>query len=227
MGLSFKQKIISSILKCIVIVSAILGIVFSALAASDSFMGGETVFMYFTIQSNIAILLVSAIGYYFMFKNINNNIWNIIKFVFTISITLTGMVFSFVLAPTMGIAVWSFTNILTHVVVPICAVVDFFVVGLSFEIKKRSILFVVIPPLLYVVYAAIGYGLNWKFTKSANYPYFFLNWGSDAGAFGFSSKLPFMGVVWWIILLSLFLVGVGYLYLKISDILKKKLVKNS
>lgn len=55
--------------------------------------------------------------------------WYLIKFVGTISITLTGMVFCFVLAPTMGRYAWNLQNILTHVVVPIAAVVDFFVVS--------------------------------------------------------------------------------------------------
>ena len=111
---------------------------------------------------------------------------------------------------------------MTHVVVPVAAVVDFFIVGIDTDIKKISILYVTIPPLLYVIYAGIGYALDWKFTNTTNYPYFFLNWGSKAKAFGFSSELPFMGVVWWILLLLGLLIGLGFLYLKIIDLLKKK-----
>ncbi|MBQ8142563.1 MAG: hypothetical protein IJ194_05345 [Bacilli bacterium] len=40
--------------------------------------------------------------------------------------------------------------------------------------------------------------------------------------FGFSSSLPFMGVVYWILALLLFLIGLEFLYLKIVDILHKK-----
>ena len=43
---SFRQILISFILKGIVIVSAIIGTIFSAKAGIDSFMGGHTVFMY-------------------------------------------------------------------------------------------------------------------------------------------------------------------------------------
>ena len=79
-----------------------------------------------------------------------------------------------------------------------------------------------IPPLLYAIYAAIGFVNGWEFSKGKNYPYFFLNWGSPAGAFGFSDELPFMGCAWWIIAILIFLLGIGYLYLRILDRLKKK-----
>lgn len=227
MELSLKQTIISIVLKLIVIISAITGTIISAVQSSSAFMGGDTVFMYFTIQSNLLIALICLIGLVLiLLKKKINNIWHIVKFVSTISITLTGLVFCFVLAPTMGSEAWGFANILTHVVVPIVAVLDFFIVGIYADIKKISILYVTIPPLLYVIYAGIGYALDWKFTNTTNYPYFFLNWGSKAKAFGFSSELPFMGVVWWILLLLGLLIGLGFLYLKIIDLLKKRKNKN-
>ena len=199
----------------------------SAVASVDAFMGGETVFMYFTIQSNIFIALVSLIGLcMLLLKKKANHVWKVIVFVATISISLTGLVFSFVLAPTMGAEAWGIANILTHVIVPISAIVDFFIEGSITKYKNIDVIYVIIPPLLYAVYASIGYALNWKFTKTTNYPYFFLNWGSEAGAFGFSSNLPFIGVVWWILILLLLLIGLGFLYLKILDIIKRKTNKN-
>lgn len=41
-------------------------------------------------------------------------------------------------------------------------------------------------------------------------------------AFGFSRELPFMGCVWWILVLLFFLLLVGYLYLKLLDEVKRK-----
>ena len=55
-----------------------------------------------------------------------------------------------------------------------------------------------------------------------NYPYFFLNWGSEAGAFGFSDSLPFMGPVWWILILLAFLIIVGFVYLLIADAIRRR-----
>ena len=69
-----------------------------------------------------------------------------------------------------------------------------------------------IPPLLYVIYAGIGYLRGWDFAGRQPYPYFFLNWGSAAGAFGFTKELPYMGCVWWILILLAFLIAVGWCY---------------
>ena len=177
--------------------------------------------MYFTIQSNILIALVCLIGIYFLLKNKNNSIWYLIKLISTISITLTGLVFCFVLAPTMGVEAWGIANVLTHVIVPVMSIVDFFVVGINSNYKKTDVFYVIIPPLLYAIYAGIGYALNWKFTPTTNYPYFFLNWGSKAKAFGFSSELPFIGVVYWIILLLLFIIAIGFLYLYVIRLIDR------
>lgn len=216
-----KQRTLSCILKIGVFISAILGTFLSAYAGRNSFMGGTRVFMYFTIQSNIAIAVICAIGFVYLLKNKGvSNTWWIIKFVGTISITLTGAVFCFVLAPTMGSAAWNLQNILTHVIVPIAAILDFFVVGVKSDIRKRSILWVIVPPILYAIYAGIGYTRGWQFAEGINYPYFFLNWGSQAGAFGFVDELPFMGCAWWILALFIALLIVGYIYLKIIDVIK-------
>lgn len=211
----------SIILKILVIIAAVVGTILSVYDRA-AFMSGYRVFMYFTIQSNIAIAIISAIGLYYIKSNRSGNVWEIIKFVGTVSITLTGFVFCFVLAPTLGDEAWKIKNILTHVVVPIGAVADFFVIGQSFNIKTKSVLFIPIPPIIYAIYAGIGYILGWNFSKGNNYPYFFLNWGSPAGAFGFANELPFMGCIWWILALLVFLILVGFLYLWILEVLRRR-----
>ena len=216
------QKKVSLVLKVIVAVAAVLGTFMSAFAGRNSFMGGTTVFMYFTIQSNILIALISLIGILFLVRGKTGKFWYLIKFVGTVAITLTGVVFCFVLAPTMGKAAWNVQNILTHVIVPVVSVVDFFVTGTESNLKKYHIFYVIIPPLLYAIYAGIGYVCNWQFAPGYNYPYFFLNWGSPAGAFKFILEFPFMGCTWWIISLLIFLIFVGFLYLCILKLLKGK-----
>lgn len=223
---SVSQRRISLILKAVVFVSAVTGTFLSYYADRNSFMGGLSVFMYFTIQSNIGLAVISAAGGYKLLKKRPvSNTWFLVRFVGTVSITLTGMVFCFVLAPTMWSSAWSLRNVLTHVVVPVCSVADFFVTGINSRIENKSVFLVIIPPLIYAFYAAIGYVNNWQFAEGYNYPYFFLNWGSPAGAFGFSKELPFMGCVWWILALLLFLIGTGYGYLAILNRLKKKYLK--
>lgn len=221
-ALSKRQQGISCLLKIIVILSAGIGTFLSAYAAEGTFMSGRMVFMYFTIQSNIAVALISAIGLFLMGRGKPiSDLWYIIRFVGAVSITLTGVVFCFVLAPTLGDAAWNLQNVLTHVIVPVAAVVDFFVTGISGRIRKRNTFWVIVPPILYAIYAGIGFVLNWEFAVGTNYPYFFLNWGSPAGAFGFTDELPYMGSMWWILALLAALLIVGYLYLLVLDLIRK------
>ena len=90
------------------------------------------------------------------------------------------------------------------------------------EIKKKSVIWVTVPPLLYAVYAGIGYANGWEFAKGQTYPYFFLNWGSPAGAFGFTDGLPYMGCAWWILAILLFLIAVALGYLAAAGRIGRK-----
>ncbi|MBR4896097.1 MAG: Pr6Pr family membrane protein [Clostridia bacterium] len=223
MSIPPKSKAVSLLLKAVVILSAVIGTVLSAEGGRRVFMGGRVVFMYVTIQSNIAVALICLVGAILLLRNRRiGDAWPVVKFVGTVAITLTGAVFCFVLAPTMGQAAWNVQNILTHVVVPVIAVADFFVTGIYGRIGRRSIVFVLLPPLAYAIYAGIGFARGWEFSPGRNYPYFFLNWGSPAGAFGFSHELPFMGCVWWILALLGLLLLVGFLYLAVLDAIRKR-----
>ena len=225
-NISNKRKGISLVLKVVVILAAFIGTLLSAGGGRNAFMGGKVVFMYFTIQSNLAIAFICAIGVFLLLeKREASYVWHVIKFVGTVSITLTGVVFGFVLAPTLGANAWNIQNTLTHLVVPVLAVIDFFIIAPAAEIKHKHVLYVIIPPVLYAIYAGIGYVNGWEFAAGLHYPYFFLNWGSPAGAFGFSRELPFMGCVWWILVLLLFLIGVGHAYLALANFLRKKQAK--
>ena len=80
---------------------------------------------------------------------------------------------------------------------------------------------------MYAIYAGIGYVKGWEFSRGTNYPYFFLNWGSPAGAFGFISELPFMGTAWWILTLFVFLILVGLCYLSLAESIGNRITKGS
>ncbi|MBQ4424826.1 MAG: Pr6Pr family membrane protein [Lachnospiraceae bacterium] len=224
--ISPKRKVISCVLKLIVIASAAAGIILSAFGGRNAFMGGSRVFMYFTIQSNILIAVICLAGGILLMRGrAISGAWYVVKLVGTVSITLTGVVFAVLLAPLLGKAAWNLQNTLTHLVVPLAAAADFFVAASGAGIRKRSVVCVLIPPLLYVIYAGIAFVNGWEFARGQNYPYFFLNWGSPAGAFGFTDKLPYMGCVWWILILLIFLILVGLGYLALAGWIGKKLNK--
>ena len=218
-----KRKNVSYVLKLVVILSAAVGTVMSAVAGRNSFMGGSRVFMYFTIQSNIAIAVICAFGGLLLLRNKEiRKVWYIVKLAGTVSITLTGVVFVVLLTPVLGDKAWNIQNTLTHVVVPAAAIADFFVTASGRQIKRKNVVYVIIPPMLYAIYAGIGYLKGWEFARGQNYPYFFLNWGSPAGAFGFSKELPYMGCVWWILLLLVLLIAVGWCYMALADRIGKR-----
>ena len=93
--------------------------------------------MYFTTQSNIALAIICAVGFCLLLSNKPvGRVWYVVKFVGTVSITLTGVVFVVLLAPTLGERAWRIHNVLTHVVVPILSVIDYFVVASNAQLKK-------------------------------------------------------------------------------------------
>ena len=213
------SRTLSLILKAVTVLSAAIGIGMTAASGRNSFMGGSRVFMYFTIQSNLLIALICLIGFILLLrKGEIGKAWRVIKLAGTVAITLTGLVFCFVLVPVLGNGFGNLQNTLTHVIVPIAAVADWFASGAAKGLRKRSAFFVLIPPFLYVIYAAIGYVRGWGFSKGVNYPYFFLNWGSPAGVFGFTEGPPFMGCGWWILSLMLLILFAGWLYLVLGQI---------
>ena len=221
-AISRTRKTVSCILKLIVILAAVSGTLLSAYAGRNSFMGGSRVFMYFTIQSNIAIAVICAVGGVLLLRGApGGKAWAVVKLAGTVSITLTGVVFMVMLAPVLGNRAWNVQNTLTHVVVPAAAIADFFVAVSGTEIRRKNVLFVAIPPLLYVIYAGIGYVRGWEFARGQNYPYFFLNWGSPVGAFGFSKELPYMGCAWWLLILLAFLIAVGWCYAALADRMRR------
>ncbi|MBR2780210.1 MAG: Pr6Pr family membrane protein [Eubacteriaceae bacterium] len=221
--ISKTRRSISYVLKLAVIISSVTGTLMSALAGRNSFMGGSRVLMYFTIQSNILIALICAVGGYLLMSNrAIGDRWYTVKLVGTVSITLTGVVFVVLLVPVLGGRAWNIQNTLTHVVVPAAAVADFFVTASGSRIGRKNVVWVLVPPMLYAVYAGIGYVRGWEFARGKNYPYFFLNWGSPLGAFGFSSNLPYMGCVWWLLVLMAFLIAVGLCYIALADRIGKK-----
>ena len=223
--ISVLRKRISLVLKVIVIASAVTGTLRSANLGRGSFMSGSRSFMYFTIQSNILMAVICAIGGIKLMKGKDaGSAWYVVKFVGTVSITLTGVVFGFLLAPLLGDHAWTLHNTLTHLIVPVVSVLDYYVICITSEIKYRNVIYVTIPPILYAIYAGIAYVNGWEFATGVNYPYFFLNWGSPAGLFGFSDELPFIGTGWWILVILVFLIIVGLVYLVTARLIGRKSV---
>ena len=209
------RKITSLILKTIIVLSASYGIFLSLSSAPATIL-------YFTIQSNIWIGAACLAGIVLMIKKAEIKRWMYtVKLIFTVSITLTGVVYCVLLAPISGAGAYSPVSVLTHVIVPAASVLDFAVYDYPNLYKKRECLLATIPPFYYLAFAGVGYALGWDFNNGEKYPYFFLNWGSPAGAFGFSEESPYIGVVYYVMIMVVFVIAVGALYILLAHLIRK------
>ncbi|MBR7095157.1 MAG: hypothetical protein IKC73_02955, partial [Clostridia bacterium] len=135
------------------------------------------------------------------------------KYIFTVSITVTGLIFCSVLAPFADFNVWTFASIVTHVAVPLLSVFDFFTDRQIARIDKGAVPLTLIPPFLYFVFAGILCLLRVDFGRGDPYPYFFMDFYSEVGLFGFIAKWPpKIGSFYWVVffLILLYLLGLSY-----------------
>ena len=194
---------------------------------------------YFTNLSNIFVDIVLVGFIVFEFRAIiqkkpivHSNIAYRVKFLATISITLTFLVYMLILAPNAsgGVLHAYLSNgagsLCVHFINPVLAILDFFLFDYEFQATKLDGLYGVIPPLVYVafVFTLSFFGMRWG-TMYA--PYNFLNYGAKVGWFGFDlSTMGWesfgVGVVYMIVILVLIFIGLGYLFLFIQGLRKKK-----
>jgi len=222
-------KYLSIALKLAVAACSLVGIYLSILGPEHETPHWSSL-LYFTIQSNFWIAAVCIAGAVMMLRRPTEapssqeqpsqslqqgpgHAWSVVKMMFTIAITLTGTVYCFILAPTSEHDPFRLSSCLVHVYAPLLAVVDYLLVGRWLDLRFKDSWWGTVPPLYYLAFASLGYVLNWQFAPGVNYPYFFMNWGSELGAFGLSGSFPFMGVVWYIVALLAALVLVGLIYI--------------
>lgn len=176
--------------------------------------------LYFTQLSNIWIgaicLLIGIISIVQIAKKqrLIRNYMYVLKFIFTVSITITGIVFCGLLAPFADFKVWTFSSVLTHVVVPVLAITDYFVNDEQMPLKRYHIFLSIIPPFLYLIFAMLLSALRVDFGRGDTFAYFFMDFYSDVGFFGFKNDgaLPEIGNFYWIAVISLLIFGLSWLY---------------
>ena len=221
------KTITKILIKAALIIIGVLGIVLTAL--STAFMGGASVFFFFTVQSNIFIMLMALI---FLINEvvvlitnksfINQTILHI-KYVATVAITVTFLVFFTMLAPLMGVDyLLSFKNFSLHAIVPILAIVDFFLFDKDIKLTYKSSLLATISPICYVIFVYIGAIFKLEYSENLHYPYFFLNIDTN----GFLFEKGTMGIIPWIIILLGFIIGLGCLFCLFMKLRQKGLKKS-
>lgn len=233
-----KKSLFSIIIKFLIFLFAAVGILLCVLPAGGFISGSKIFFKFFTAQS-VALMGLSsfflAIKQTKAFKAGRYELAHtdeIFHLVLTVSVTLAAMIFCFLLLPAFlsenpGSAKMLLTppQIILQILVPVLSVFDFLVFTrpTTYTFSKKDILWSVIPPLYYLGFSRVGYVLNWNFGSGKNYPYFFLNYASPVGFFGFTGNPPYyMGVFWWLLAILAFVVLISLLYTAIVNIAVKK-----
>lgn len=219
------------ILKILIVITSLGGVIFSCVSAvADGYSHWGRRLLYFTAQSNIWIGLTALALVLLSFsrsekaERLRKRAY-FLRYLFTVSITVTGLVFCFLLAPFAeeSYHVWSPQSLLTHVFTPLFAIADFFLDKTPFPLGKKHLLSAVLPPLFYFAFASVLELFGVDFGRGEAYPYFFLNFRSPVGLFGFSKTPPFvLGSFYWILLLLLLIVSLGALYLRLTPKPRKK-----
>lgn len=200
--------------------------------SSGGFMAANAL-LFFTVQSNITIALICFVFFVIELvalirkKELEIPQWlYAVKFVFTVAITLTFLVYWCMLMPGMvaqGMAKYlgSASNLCCHTFVPIFAMVDWFIFDGKYRNKKYSFLLGTIMPLYYLVFAMICSTQNVNFGGGAKVPYFFLDYFTLGW---FKIGKGGLGVFWWIWVVVAIVIGLSLLLMFGKNAVYKKLI---
>ena len=221
-----KNNRMHRILSLIVIVAGIYG------SIRTIFLNGRldfTLLLYFTVMSNLAI---ASIHLYFLYAErhaLRDPSFRIprgmhtLKYVLTISIALTCGVFFVLLLPQYGLSVlWMPGNLSTHLIAPLAAILDYIFFEKSHVMYRYALFYSVIPPYAYVALTLVLSRLGVRYAEGEIVPYFFLNY-EKLGWLHFSEDR--IGVIYWILIISVVMLGIGQLILTLNTWAQKRKVK--
>ncbi len=219
MNASFIKR--NKLLKIFTIIFAFFGVILSLITArAEGYSVWYKRLFYFTAQSNIwiGVTFTALLFKEKLSQNAKKRLF-LLRYIFTVSITVTALIFCGLLAPFSdeNYTPWTVPNIFTHILTPLFAVADF-ILDNETIIYKKQISLVILPPLFYLLFISILQFFSIDFGRGVPYPYFFTYYNSPAGMFGFSTQRPFfLGTFYWMFFLLLFVLALGYVYAYIND----------
>lgn len=217
------QKTAHRLLSIFIIVAALVGSWQTIFQANTS---GSNDLLYFTIQSNLWIALIH--GYFLVAERLEEtrdhyeikNGMRTLKYVLTVSISITFLVFFILLVPDLGWFVVELPGSMpTHFWAPVAAIFDYVYFERKHHVHKRMPLYAIIPPLLYFFGTLILSANGVTYANNEPVPYFFLNY-EELGWFQIENGQ--IGVIYWIILIALLILGIGYSLLKLNQWVRKR-----
>ena len=226
-------KLCAVLLNFSIAVWAFLGVLLALVYATrDGYSAWPRRLLFFTQQSNLWIGVASLAFAWVLLrpesKERHLRLVSFFKYIFTVSITVTGIVFCGLLAPFADVPVWYLSNVITHVVVPVLALIDFFTNPLILPIRKKKATYALIPPTAWFLFASVLCALRVDFGRGDPYPYFFMDFYSEVGLFGVQAipgERPQLGSFYWFVLIFLLICGICYAFRTWHNMIWKKRVK--
>lgn len=215
-----KNKYFSFIFKTSIILVGIYGLIDSCFKSTNVSLSEH--FSYYTNLSNllcIIFFIFYIIKMLLNFNNLEHNYYKKMKGAVTLIITVTTLVYNFILRPFMtdmdGVMdLNSIGNYIVHLILPIMVILDYFLFDEKGLYTKKDPLYWIILPFIYWIFICIRAKIGKPFTyTNSPYPYFFL----DIDAFG----LP--QIIINVILAIILIIILGYIYVLIDKRLSKKL----
>lgn len=203
-----------------------LGLILSLTSKStDEFMGNGTALNFYTLQSNLwvfileLVLLLLTIIEDVKQVSIIKEKMVVLKFVMTVAILVTFIVYWSMLAPYVAQKnVLALSNVILHAISPILMLVDFLVFDREYTFKKNNVYLTIIPPLYYLIFAMVRAEISdTVFTQGSRYPYWFI----DIDTFGWLGNINGPGVIYWTILVLIGVEALGFGLYKIYIISEK------
>lgn len=179
----------------------------------NAFMGNGTALNFYTIQSNILVFITELLLLVSML--LENQIaekalrkFSVLKYMTTVAITITLVVFWTMLAPYMARdTLFSFSCILVHLVIPLGMIADYLLTKEEIQSRKMDVLYSLIPPICYLIFCFIRANVSEvRLTGGSRFPYWFL----DIDEYGWFGNENGVGVFYWIVLLAFFVLTIGW-----------------
>jgi len=196
----------NKILSIVIIILAMTGITIQYSQQTSDFYRFNF-FTYYTIQTNILVVLVCIYG---LIKNRKGKIYNIILTGVTVYISITGLVFHLLLNDVyQPSGINGFANHCVHTFVPILTLVLWFINSNKIIIKRTNLLYFSVYPFIFLASSLI------RGHFKGYYPYWFLNptWKGVGSYFGVA-RISFLILLGFIVL--------GYTVVTINNRLVRK-----
>lgn len=173
---------------------------------------GKNTILYFTTQSNIWMMLIcfTMAAYDISNTKVPNAVY-VIKYIFTVSILVTGIVYNLILAPQYALYFGSFLKAYTvsvsilHVVVPLLGFVSYIFFDENPLKRKSDLLGCTMPMLYFLFITALSMVSTEDFLfdgidgTPSRFPYFFLDY-INHGWFTLTDNIAELGTFYWLLI---------------------------